>query len=75
MKLPIVSATRVVKALTSIGFTISRQSGSHVIMVRHDGNDKITVVVPKHNELAKGTLLSITSQTEMSKEDFIRLLE
>ena len=75
MKLPIVSATMVIKSLTSVGFTINRQSGSHVIMVKNEGNDKITVVVPKHNELAKGTLLSIISQTEMSKEEFIRLLD
>jgi len=75
MKLPIASATRVIKALTSIGFTISRQSGSHVIMTKHEDNEKITVVVPKHNELAKGTLLSIISQSGMSKEEFLRLLE
>lgn len=74
MKLPIVSATKVIKALSRAGFTMTRQSGSHVIMVKYD-NEKITVVVPNHNELAKGTLLSIISQSQMSKEEFIRLLK
>ena len=75
MKLPIVSAAKVIKALASAGFSVSRQSGSHVIMVKHENDNKTTVVVPKHNELAKGTLLSIISQTGMSKKDFLRLLE
>ena len=75
MKLPIVSSAKVIKALTSVGFSISRQSGSHVILTKHGGDSKITVVVPKRNELAKGTLLSIISQTEMSKEEFIGFLE
>ena len=75
MKLPVVSANKVIKTLSSAGFNVSRQSGSHVIMIKFVGNDKITVVVPKHNELAKGTLLSIISQSGMSKEEFFRLLK
>ena len=75
MKLPIVSAKKVIKALSSFGFNISRQSGSHVIMTKYIGNQKITVIVPKHSELAKGTLLSIVSQSGISKEEFIKLLE
>ncbi len=75
MKLPILSASKVIKALSSAGFRISRQSGSHVILTKHENDEKITVVVPNHNELARGTLLSIISQSEMSKEEFIRLIE
>lgn len=74
MKLPIVSAKKVIKALSSSDFSISRQSGSHVIMTKYIVNQKITVVVPKHSELAKGTLLSIIAQSGLSKEEFIKLL-
>ena len=53
MKLPIVSANKVIKALSSIGFRVSRQSGSHVIMIK-ENKEKKTVVIPKRPELAKG---------------------
>ena len=74
MKLPIVSANKVIKALSSVGFRISRQSGSHVIMIKENGG-KAVVVIPKHGELAKGTLLSIISQSGLSKENFCKLLK
>ena len=74
MKLPILSARKVIKALQSIDFQISRQSGSHIILVKFIDNKKLTVVVPKHDEIAKGTLLSIISQSGLTKEEFLRLL-
>jgi len=74
MKLPVLSADEVIKTLSSVGFRISRQSGSHVILIKEKHKEKITVVVPKHKELAKGTLMSIISQSEMSKEDFIKMI-
>ena len=73
MKLPILSAAKVIKALKTIGFEISRQSGSHIILVKYIDRKKITVVVPNHDELAKGTLLSIISQSGLSKEEFLKL--
>lgn len=74
MKLPILSAREVIKALNSVGFEITRQSGSHIILVKFVYNKKLTVVVPKHDEIAKGTLLSIIQQSGMTKEEFLRLL-
>ena len=56
MKLPILSARKVIKALNSIGFQITRQSGSHIILVKFTDNKKLTVVVPKHDEIAKGSV-------------------
>ena len=73
MKLPVISYLGVLKALKKAGFEISRQSGSHMILVKYSA-EKITVVVPKHKEIAKGTLLSIISQSGMSKEQFLELL-
>jgi len=74
MKLPILSARKVVKALNSAGFQITRQSGSHIIMVKYIDGKKLTVVVPSHDEIAKGTLLSIISQSGLNKEEFLKLL-
>ena len=74
MKLPILSSRKVLKALQSVGFEITRQSGSHIILVKFVDNKKLNVVVPKHPEIAKGTLLSIISQSGMTKEEFLKLL-
>ena len=74
MKLPIVSGMDVVKALNKVGFRLSRQSGSHIILVK-ESKEKIVVVVPKHKEIARGTLLSIISQTRLSREEFLKLLK
>jgi predicted RNA binding protein YcfA (HicA-like mRNA interferase family) len=73
MKLPVISYLEVLKALKKEGFEISRQSGSHIILVKNSA-EKIVVVVPKHKELAKGTLLSIISQSGLSKEQFLQLI-
>jgi len=45
-----------------------------MILVKESLENKITVVVPKHKELAKGTLLSIISQSGLSKEEFLNKL-
>lgn len=75
MKLPIISGMDVLKVLNKFGFSVARQSGSHMILVKDDSKGKITVVVPKHRELAKGTLLSIISQSGLSKEEFLDKLK
>lgn len=74
MKLPILSARKVIKALRSVDFQVTRQSGSHIILVKFVENKKLTVVVPRHDEIAKGTLLSIISQSGLTKEEFLELL-
>ncbi|MBI2541251.1 type II toxin-antitoxin system HicA family toxin [Candidatus Woesearchaeota archaeon] len=74
MKLPILSAREVLKALNSVGFQITRQSGSHIILMKFVDGKKFTVVVPKHDEIAKGTLLSIIQQSGIAKEEFLKLL-
>jgi len=45
-----------------------------MILVKEGLEGKRTVVVPKHRELAKGTLLSIISQSGLSKEEFLKML-
>ena len=73
MKLPILSSREVLRVLKSVGFQITRQSGSHLILVKYANGKKITVVVPNHDEIAKGTLLSIIQQSGLTKEEFLKL--
>ena len=68
--LPVVSGSEVIDALVDAGFLRVGQRGSHVKLRRAD----LTVIVPLHRELAPGTLRSIIRQSEMSVEEFLKLL-
>ena len=72
-RLPVLSASDVVKALKRAGFKKVRQSGSHI----HLWNDekRILVTVPNHKELAKGTLNAIIKQSKMDGEEFLSLVK
>lgn len=61
------------KALGKKGFRIVRQSGSHLALASLDG--KRRVVVPRHDEIKPGTLLSIIGQAGFTKDAFTGLLD
>jgi predicted RNA binding protein YcfA (HicA-like mRNA interferase family) len=59
---PILSGKDVVRAFRSLGWSVARQRGSHVIMVKE--GEIATLSVPNHKELAPGTLRSCFVQSE-----------
>jgi len=69
-KLPVVSGADVIRALERLGFVVTRQRGSHV-MVRRGSSG---CVVPNHRELKTGTLAGILRQAGVSAEEFIEAL-
>ena len=69
-KLPALSGGERIKTLQKAGFLVVRQKGSHVSLQKANHN----TVVPLHEELAKGTLLGILKQCDLSKEALLRLL-
>ncbi|MDX2227680.1 MAG: type II toxin-antitoxin system HicA family toxin [Verrucomicrobiae bacterium] len=71
-KLPQVSGADVVRALQKIGFSVRRQHGSHIIMRRDDPFAQ--TVVPNHRQIDRGTLRAILRQSDLSVDDFTRLL-
>ena len=73
-KLPILSGKEMVKVLSKIDFVHARTRGSHAIMNRQTQEKKVTIPVPLHNELAKGTLRSIMNQAELTLDDLLNLL-
>lgn len=73
-KLPILSGKKVIKALSKIDFKHVRTKGSHAILNKQTEHGKVTVPVPLHKELAKGTLKSIMRQAELSLDDLLKLL-
>lgn len=74
-KLPILSGKDMIKALSKIGFVHVRTRGSHAILNKRDNEKgKITVPVPLHKEIAKGTLKSIMRQADLTREELFELI-
>ena len=64
------SGQDVIRALERLGFTVSRQSGSHVIMRRGASG----CVVPNHKEVKAGTVSGVLRQAGVSSDEFIEAL-
>jgi predicted RNA binding protein YcfA (HicA-like mRNA interferase family) len=69
-KLPVVSGAEVVRALERLGFVVTRQRGSHIVMRR----GSMGCVVPNHRELKVGTLVGLLKQAGVSTEAFVEAL-
>jgi predicted RNA binding protein YcfA (HicA-like mRNA interferase family) len=69
MKLPILSGRELISFLSKKGFLISRQKGSHVIMKKYLVDSVLITVVPMHNKIDPGTLISILKQTQVSRDE------
>ena len=71
-KLPVVSGKDTVKKLQKIGYTISRQKGSHVRM--HSPHEKhLPITVPMHSFLKPGLFHQILKDADLTVETFIAL--
>jgi len=67
--LPVLSGRRVVRAFQKLGWVVARQRGSHIIMVKE--GEMVTLSVPDHRELAKGTLRSLIREAGLTVEEII----
>ncbi|MBI5243122.1 MAG: type II toxin-antitoxin system HicA family toxin [Elusimicrobia bacterium] len=74
MPLPSISAKEAIRVFCKTGFTRVRQSGSHVVLQKRLGHTTVTLVIPNHPELAKGTLRAVIRKAGMSIDEFVRLL-
>ena len=72
-QLPIASGKEVVKVFESIGWTVVRQAGSHIILVKT--GQPVTLSVPNHREVARGTLRSLIASAGLTVAEFTRLLK
>jgi predicted RNA binding protein YcfA (HicA-like mRNA interferase family) len=66
-ELPRISGDEAIKVFTKLGFYQARQKGSHVVMRRQDKG----CVIPRHKELAIGTLRSAIRQAGLTVEEFV----
>lgn len=70
--LPVVSGREVVRAFEQLGWQVARQRGSHIVLVK-DGSI-VSLAVPDHREVAKGTLRSLIRDAGLTVEQFIAAL-
>ena len=61
------------RKLEAAGFVQVGQTGSHVKFAKITSEGTLTATVPKHRDVAAGTLRSILRQARLSPEEFSRL--
>jgi predicted RNA binding protein YcfA (HicA-like mRNA interferase family) len=66
------SGREIVKALRRQGFVVDHQRGSHIFL--HNLARNLSVTVPLHKEVKKGTLNSILKKVGLTLEDLKDLL-
>lgn len=69
-KLAVLSGKDVCRILARHGFLEVRKRGSHVVMQRRTPTGTTTVPVPDHDELKRGTLMSIIRQSGLPRTEF-----
>ena len=67
-QLPRMSGREVVRAFEKHGWEIARQRGSHIILVKTGQN--VTLSIPDHKEVAKGTLRSLVRSAGLTVQQF-----
>ena len=72
-RLPSLTGEQVIKALGKAGFQVLRQRGSHVYLKHPDGRATV-VPVHKGESIGRGLLRKIMQDTELSREEFRRLI-
>ena len=65
------SGSTAVKKFKKAGWTVDRQTGSHVMLVKE--NYQFTLSVPQHKELGVGILKKLINQAGISVKEFNNL--
>lgn len=67
--LPLLSGRQVVTTFASFGWQVVRQRGSHIIMIKP--GQIVTLSIPEHQEVARGTLRSLIRSAGLTVDVFI----
>jgi predicted RNA binding protein YcfA (HicA-like mRNA interferase family) len=68
-RLPVLSGRDVVRAFERLGWQAVRQSGSHIILTKP--GEMVTLSVPDHREVARGTLRALVRAANLTVEEFV----
>ncbi len=66
-RLPVVSGAQLSDVLQKLGWEVARQRGSHVRLKHQDR--AVSLVVPLHRELKRGTLNGILRDAGLSRDE------
>ena len=66
--LPRLSGREAVRIFEKFGWRVARQRGSHIIMIKTEAT--VTLSIPDHDELAKGTLRSLIRAAGVTVDEF-----
>jgi predicted RNA binding protein YcfA (HicA-like mRNA interferase family) len=69
-RLKVLSGRDVTHILEQNGFVEVRRHGSHIVMQKLVAAGTITLPVPDHHELKRGTLAAIVRQSLVPREEF-----
>lgn len=72
-RVPILRPHEVVKAFEKLGWEVTRQRGSHIILTKP--GHIATLSVPNHPTVARGTLRSLITRAGISVEEFLDALK
>ena len=67
--LPVISGRETVWRFESLGWQFARQRGSHMILTKP--GSMVTLSVPDHREVARGTLRSLILLAGSTAEEFL----
>ena len=67
--LPVLSGREAVKEFEKFGWEVARQTSSHIILTKEGGT--VTLSVPDHKEVAKGTLRSLIRAANLTVDEFV----
>ena len=73
-KLPALTGNEVIRILGRVCFQVIRQKGSHVRM-KHEDGPVVTIPVHASKTIGIGLLSKILRDAELTREEFIELLE
>jgi len=68
-KVPVISGREVVRTFEKFGWVIARQASSHIILTK--AGEIVTLSVPDHKEVARGTLRSLIRSANLTVDEFI----
>lgn len=71
-RLPVISGKETIQAFERVGWKVSRREGSHIIMTK--AGMAVTLSVPDHREVRRGTLRSLIRKAGLTVEEFVSLL-
>lgn len=70
--LPVLSGAETVKLFEKFGWSVARQSGSHIITTKE--GELASPSIPNHREVARGTLRSLIRSANLTVGEFLKAM-